>query len=119
MIKMFHAMVLVFMLAPVPLQAAAGFSFDNVVQKAKTTSEKPYQAPQPVPKFMREISYEAYQGIRFNPDRNLWKETQSNFQVMFMIPGLYFTHPVAFTIIEAEGPKPLSFKKGDFVFSLK
>ncbi|MDH5701075.1 MAG: glucan biosynthesis protein, partial [Nitrospirota bacterium] len=85
-----------------PLHVAAGFTFDQVVQKAKILADKPYEAPQPVPKFMREISYEAYQGIRFNPDRSLWKESQSNFQVMFIAPGLYYTHPVTVNVIEAE-----------------
>ncbi len=117
MITMFYAIVFVFMLAPVPLHAAAGFSFDNVVQKARELSQKPYQAPQPVPKFMKEISYEAYQGIRFNPESSLWKDTKSNFQVMFMVPGLYYTHPVTLNVIDANGPKPLPFKKNDFIFA--
>lgn len=117
MITMFQAMVLVLMLSIVPQQAVAGFSFDNVVQKAKVLSEKPYQPPQPVPKFMRDISYEAYQGIRFNPDSSVWREKQSNFQFMLIIPGLFYTHPVALNVIEAEGPHLLPFKKTDFVFA--
>lgn len=115
MLRMFQVFVL--MLTMLPLHAAAGFSFDDVVQKAKALASKPYEAPQPIPKIMREIPYEAYQGIRFNPDRSLWKEKQSNFNVMFMMPGLYYTHPVTLNVIEAEGPRPLPFKKTDFVFA--
>ncbi|MGD9850846.1 MAG: glucan biosynthesis protein G [Nitrospirales bacterium] len=115
MLKMFHALIVMLMMWP--MQAAAGFTLDQVVQKAKALAEKPYEAPQPVSKFMREISYEAYQGIRFNPDRSLWKDSQANFQVMFMAPGLYYTHPVTLNVIEAEGPRPLLFKKTDFVFA--
>jgi glucans biosynthesis protein len=63
------------------------------------------------------MSYDAYQGIRFNSDRSLWRESQSNFQVMFIVPGLYYTHPVTLNVIDAEGPRPLSFKKPDFVFA--
>ena len=115
MMNMFLGLVVVLMMWPI--QAAAGFTFDDVVQKAKALAKAPYQAPQPVTKFMREISYEAYQGIRFNPDRSLWKKNQSNFQVMFVAPGLYYTHPVTLNVIEAEGPRALSFSKNDFVFA--
>ncbi len=100
-----------------PLHAAAGFTFDQVVQKAKNLADKPYEAPQLVPKIMREISYEAYKGIRFNPDHSLWKESQSNFQVMFLTPGLHYTHPVTLNVIDAEGLRPLVFKKTDFLFA--
>jgi len=115
MLRMFQLFVL--MLTMLPLQTAAGFSFDHVVQKAKALAGKPYQAPQPVPKFIREMSYDAYQGIRFNSERSLWRESSSNFQVMFIAPGLYYTHSVTLNIIEAEGPKPFPFKKTDFAFA--
>lgn len=115
MMKMLLGLVVMLMMWPI--QAAASFTFDDVVQKAKVLAKAPYQAPQPVPKFMREISYEAYQGIRFNPDRSLWRKNQSNFQVMFLVPGLYYTHPVTLNVIEAEGPRALSFSKNDFVFA--
>ena len=99
------------------MHAAAGFTFDDVIQKSRVLAKAPYQAPQPVTKFMREISYEAYKGIRFNPDRSLWRKNQSNFQVMFLAPGLYYTHPVTVNVIEAEGPRALSFSKNDFMFA--
>ena len=113
--KMSPPMVL--MLILFPMHAAAGFTFDDVIQKSRVLAKAPYQAPQPVTKFMREISYEAYQGIRFNPDRSLWRKNQSNFQVMFLVPGLFYTHPVTINIIDAEGTRPLSFSKNDFVFA--
>jgi len=115
MMKMLLGLVVMIMMWPI--QAAAGFTFEDVVEKAKVLAKAPYQAPQPVSKFLREISYEAYQGIRFNPDRSLWRKNQSNFQVMFLAPGLYYTHPVTLNVIEAEGPRALSFSKNDFMFA--
>ena len=114
---MVRIQIVVVMLVLWPLHAGAGFTFDHVVQKAKLLAEQPYEAPVPVSKFMRELPYDAYQGIRFNPDRSLWKESRSNFQVMFVPPGLYYTHPVTLNVIDAEGPHTLSFKKADFVFA--
>ena len=115
MMKMFFPMVGILILFPI--HAVAGFTFDNVIQKAKELATAPYQAPQPVTKFMREISYDAFQGIRFNPDRSLWRKNQSNFQVMLLVPGLQYTHSVKLNIIEAEGPRALSFRKDDFTFA--
>ena len=113
--KISPAMVL--MLILFPMHTAAGFTFDDVIRKAKMLAKAPYQAPEPVTKFMREISYEAFRGIQFNPARSLWRKNQSNFQVMFLVPGLNYTHPVKLHVIEAEGPRPLTFKKNDFVYS--
>ncbi len=115
MLKLFLALVVMFCLFP--LHAVASFTFDDVAQKARELAKAPYQAPQLVSKFMREMSYETYQGIRFNPDRSLWRNNQSNFQVMFLAPGLFYSHPVTMNIIDAGGPRPLAFKKSDFVFA--
>ncbi len=115
MMKLFSTLVVLFLFFP--MHAVAGFTFENVIQKAKVLAKAPYQAPQPVTKFMREISYDDFQGIRFNPDRSLWRKNQSNFQVMFLVPGLQYTHPVTLNVIEAEGPRALSFRKDDFAFA--
>ena len=113
--KMFFPMVVMIILFPT--HAVAGFTFDHVIQKAKMLAKAPYQPPPPVAKFMREISYDAFQGIRFNPDRSLWRKNQSNFQVMLLVPGLQYTHPVKLNVIEAEGSRALSFRKDDFTFA--
>ncbi len=115
MVKLSLVIFLLFIL--LPTQAVASFTFDDVVEKAQTLATAPYEAPEPVSKFMREMSYEAYQGIRFNPDRSLWRKNQSKFQVMLLAPGLYYTHPVTLNIIDAEGVKALAFNKNDFVFA--
>ena len=115
MMKLSSAMIMILILFP--MHAAADFTFDDVIRKAKVVAKAPYQPPQPVTKFMREISYEAFQGIRFNPDRSLWRKNQSKFQVMLLVPGLQYTHPVTLNVIEAEGPRALSFAKNDFMFT--
>ena len=115
MMKWFATLVVLVLIFP--MQVAASFTFADVILKAKELATAPYQAPQPVTKFMRDISYDAFQGIRFNPDRSLWRKSQSNFQVMFLVPGLHYTHPVKLNVIQAEGTRALSFKKDDFMFA--
>ncbi|HCK28074.1 MAG TPA: hypothetical protein DHW52_12870, partial [Alcanivorax sp.] len=54
-------------LAALPL-SASGFSFEDVIDKARALADESYQAPTPIPAFLRELTYEQYQGIRFKPE---------------------------------------------------
>ncbi len=101
----------------VPTQALAAFSYQDVVTKAKELAEKTYKAPEPVPKFMRELGFHDYQNIRFNPDKSLWRESNPNFQVMFLPPGLFYTHPVTVNVVDAQGVKEAEFRKNYFTFA--
>ena len=100
-----------------PLHASAeNFNFADVVEKAKTLAESPYEAPKPVPKFLQELSFDDYQGIRFKPENSLWHESNSAFQVMPVPPGLFYKHPVQVHIIDAQGVHPLKFEKSQFSY---
>lgn len=103
--------------AALPLAANAAFTFDDVVERARALAAQPYQAPVPIPKFMRELSYHAYQGMIFDPKQTLWRESRSNFQVMLMPAGLFYAHPVSINIIDAEGVHRLPFEKSRFMFN--
>ena len=115
MLNMFRVIALG--LAMFPLYAEAGFNFDDVVKKAEALARQHYKAPIPIPKIMREMSYEAYQGIRFNPDRSLWRQSESRFQVMLLPPGKFYTHAVNLNVIDADGMQPVPFRKSDFTFA--
>lgn len=109
--------VLVLMMACLPLSAWAEFDFDQVIERARTLSGKSYESPRLIPKFMRELSYDAYQNIRFDQEQRLWRESNSRFQVMLVPPGLFYTQPVDVNIIDAEGVHRLGFEKARFTFS--
>src|SRR5690606_36001622 len=89
----------------------------DVVSKAKTLAASPYKAPEQIPKFMRELGFHDYQNIRFNPEKSLWKETNAQFQVMFLPPGLFYTHPVAINVVDAQGTHEVGFRKNFFTFT--
>ncbi len=100
-----------------PLHAsAATFDFSEVVDKAKALAAEPYEAPKPVPKFLQELSFDDYQGIRFKPENSLWHESNSAFQVMPVPPGLFYKYQVRVHIIDAEGVHPLKFDKNQFTY---
>lgn len=101
------------------LQAAGlhAFDFAQLDERARVLAETPYKSPKQIPRFMREINYDQYQGMRFDPAQSLWRENNSRFQVMFFPAGLFYTHPVRINVIEAAGVKPVSFRKNLFEFA--
>lgn len=94
---------------------AASFDFDQVVDKAAALAAKPYEAPEPIPEFLRDLSFDAYRGIRFRPAKNLWRN-KSRFQVMLVSPGLYYTHAVKINVVDGKGVHTVPYRKEDFTF---
>lgn len=109
-------MLAVAMLVPIGA-AASGFDFQQVVDKARELAAKPYEAPPAIPRFMRELSYDQYQDIRFDPEHSLWRESNSRFQAMFFSAGLFYTHPVAINVIDAQGVHAVPYRKSWFSFA--
>ncbi len=96
--------------------AVHAFDLDELAERARILAEQPYQAPEPIPRFMRELSYDQYQGMRFDQASSLWADSDSKFQVMLFPAGLFYTHPVRINVIEADEVKPLAFHKDSFIF---
>lgn len=96
---------------------AAAFDFETVVVKARALAAKPYVPPTAIPRFLRELSYDEYQNIRFDAQQSLWRASNTRFQVLLTSPGLFYTHPVTIHIVDAEGVRPLPFRKGYFTFA--
>ena len=97
--------------------AAESFEFSSVVTMASERSVQPYEAPEPIPRFMRELSYTQFQDIRFDPDKSLWMKDGSPFQVMLMSPGLYFSHAVKINLVEHGKAAQLGYRKDYFTYS--
>ena len=96
---------------------AAAFGFQDVVALAQKRAQKPYAPPPKIPDFLQKLTFEQYQGIRFKPDKNLWRNTGSLFQVMLVSPGLYYDHAVGINVVDQKGVHPVTFNKSDFTFS--
>lgn len=107
------------LLGPVVLLAGlatdtAAFEFEDVVSMARERAEQPYQEPEKAPQFLLDMGYSQFQDIRFKPEESLWRDSQSQFQVMTMLPGLYFGHAVKLNEIDAEGVREIPFDKSKF-----
>jgi len=96
-------------------QAGETFGFEQLTQKAKSLAAKPWVAPEPVPDFMRKLSYDQFRSIRFDPGQSLWRGGGSRFEVMLMVPGLFLTHPVRLNILNGRTASPLPFRRDHFV----
>ena len=104
-------------LTPVLGRAAhARFSFSDVVREAKVLAKTPYVAPRPVPGFLRRLTYNAYQSIRFIPAKAIWRNQHARFQVQLISPGLYYTTPIRIFTVSNGVSRPLAFHRADFSY---
>lgn len=92
-------------------------TYEDVVKQARVAASSSYKAPKPIPKFLRELSYDQYQNIRFNPAKSLWQENDSRFQVMLVPPGLFYNHAVKIHVLEGGKNHSLSFDRHLFDFT--
>lgn len=105
------------LIATLPWAALAEtFTFQTVIDKAEELADSSWQAPPQVPRFLRDLSYHDYQGIRFQPERSLWADEDSPFGVMLTPPGLFYHHAVALNVIEGDESEPLVFDKTQFSY---
>lgn len=105
-----------FLAVVLPATAASPIDFARIVKLAETLASNDFQSPPKIPDFLRGLKYQQYQNIRFDPEQSLWRESNSNFQVMLIPPGLYYTHPVRINIIDSQGVQPFVFQKGLFTY---
>jgi glucans biosynthesis protein len=94
---------------------ARGFGFDDVTAKAQGLAKESYQDPSgQMPAWLGQITYDQWRDIRFRPERALWKDKRSPFQVQFFHPGLYYDRPVAMNVVDDNGVRPVAFSPNDF-----
>ena len=107
--------LLLVLMAGLASRPAAAFDFDDVVAKAQKLAHEPYVDPKgPVPEWLLKVSYDQWRDIRFRPERSLWRDRKSNFEVQFFHPGLYYDRTVAMNVVDGGSAKPLPFSPSYF-----
>ncbi|GIK99882.1 MAG: glucans biosynthesis protein G [Alphaproteobacteria bacterium] len=74
-----------------------GLAFDSwtVRQMARSLAAKPFTRPEPdLPESLANIDYDQFRGIRFAPERAIWREEGLPFQLQFFHRGFYFVDRV-------------------------
>ncbi|WP_206609535.1 glucan biosynthesis protein G [Thiohalobacter thiocyanaticus] len=97
------------------LQASA-FGLQDVIARAEKLAAEPYQAPEAIPGFMQDLSYDEFRSIRFDPAQQLWSKSRTRFQVMLVPAGRTYRLPVRINIVDAEGVHQLPFRKELFTY---
>jgi periplasmic glucans biosynthesis protein len=100
----------------IPASSALAFAFEDVVARARQMAAQPYQPPVEAPRFMREIGYDQYRGIRHRAQHNLWRDAHSAFQVSPMMPGGVYARMVAINEVTGSNVRRLAFRKEHFSF---
>ena len=108
--------VSVLVAALIPVSSALAFGFDDVIARARQLAAVPYEAPPETPAFMRDIGYDQYRGIRYQVQHNLWRDTQSRFQVSPVMPGNVYSRIAAINEVSGSNVRRLAFRKDHFTF---
>jgi glucans biosynthesis protein len=97
------------------LQAQAAFGFDEVAERARQLAAKPHVANTVVlPAELKNLSYDQYRDIRFNPDKALWRKEGLPFELAFFHLGKFQTQPVAINEIVGGTARHIAFDRQDF-----
>ncbi|MGH7835526.1 MAG: glucan biosynthesis protein [Candidatus Binatia bacterium] len=112
---LFACLGLLWVMAHPPARADNVFNFDQVTEIARKAAREPFKPPQPVPDFLKQLRYDEYREIRFDPARSLWKD-HGNFQVQFIHPGLFYQHAVKINAIDSQGIRNVPFAPSLFSY---
>ncbi|GBD42575.1 Glucans biosynthesis protein D [bacterium HR40] len=82
-------------LLPRLVPAAEGFSFEQVVERARLLAAAPYrERGDERPPQLAALSWDAYQRIRFRPDHALWADLDVPFRIQYAHLGIFFKKSV-------------------------
>ena len=106
----------VLLAALTPASSALAFGLEDVVNRAQQLAAQPYLPPAEAPRFMREVGYDQYRGIRHQAQHNLWRDVDSRFQVSPVMPGGVYTHTVPINEVTEFTIRRVPFRKQHFTF---
>jgi glucans biosynthesis protein len=105
--------VLAVLLCVISARAAdgPGFTYETVRQRARALAATDFQAPShdDLPDFLKNLTYDSYQQIRFREEHTLWAGEPLRFAVQFFHRGYLYQDPVKLHIIQAGRVEDLRF----------
>lgn len=93
------------------VRAGSAHAFDRawLEAEAQRLAQAPHVPMPEVPEGWRNLSYDEYRMMWFNPQRGLWTDEDRPFKVDFFHPGLYFPRPVEVNVVENGQAQTLAF----------
>ncbi|HSK42096.1 MAG TPA: glucan biosynthesis protein [Arenibaculum sp.] len=104
-----------------PLGPAEAFSFETVIETARSLAARPYQPPEiRHERVLDSIDYDAHQSIRFREDMAIWGEGWGEgggpYPVQLFHPGRYFKQPVQLFLVEDDVAREVHYLHDAFDF---
>lgn len=101
-----------------PAHAAPPY-FQKLIDRARALRQSALVAPATtLPPGLQSLNYQGYRGIRFRPERSLWRGEPGRFEAQFFHLGFYYREPVVVGVVPAEGGEPthLAFSSDMFTY---
>lgn len=100
--------------APAPEQ---DFSFDILSSQMKDASTKPYKAPEEVGGYLKDLTYDTYRLIRFNPDHARFADVENGgFRLQAFHMGWLFKRPVGLFEVSDGKARSMNINTDDFIY---
>jgi glucans biosynthesis protein len=95
---------------------AAAFGFDDVAERARQLATRPHAAASiNLPAELKNLSYDQYRDIRFNPQKALWRKDGLPFELAFFHLGKFQTQSVAINEVDgSDTVRHIAFDRQDF-----
>jgi periplasmic glucans biosynthesis protein len=98
-----------------PAPTNTGFSFATVRERARQRAATEYRPePNRLPEFLKKLSYDGYQRIRFRPETAPWYGESMPFTLQFFHPGFLYQDPVAIHLASQGRSSDFKFSPAQF-----
>ena len=89
--------------------AFIAFDFDKLTEKAGALAKLPYVPHEAIPAAARNLNYDQWRNIRFQPERSLWRDEGLPFELQFFHSGFYYDRNVSINVLESGRVLPVPF----------
>jgi glucans biosynthesis protein len=97
--------------------SSKGFSYDDVVERAKALANQPFDAESSkIPAELSKLTYDSYREIRFRRDKAFWRDGGSDYRLLPFHLGFLHDKPVQVHIINHGNAIPIPFTTGLFEY---
>lgn len=94
------------------------FDYEELRKKVKELLSKPYkESKKSITKNLAELNYDKYKKIRFLPEKSIWREEGSRFQLQFLHPGYIYDYNVLINEVRNSKIYPIYYNSSYFDFS--